>query len=130
MKKMKIVLRIHFIFIRIRILDQPWKKWIRIQIQTWVRIQVMNTSWRNWKGKIKGGISWKLITLALDRDPWKLYLMFLSREIDIKLCLYTKIHIYTYTVLYRNSRFKQIIFSKYATNLKTKISLGDCTQSE
>ena len=34
-------------------------------------------------------------TLALDRDPWKLYLMFLSREIDIKLCqIYTKIHIY------------------------------------
>ena len=38
------------------------------------------------KEKRKGGIGWKLITLALDRDPWKFYLMFLSREIDIKLC--------------------------------------------
>ena len=37
------------------------------------------TAKENWKG-------WKLITLALDPDPWKLYLMFLSREIDIKLC--------------------------------------------
>ena len=33
---------------------------------------------------MKGGIGWKLITLALDRDPWKLYLMFLSREIDLQ----------------------------------------------
>ena len=33
---------------------------------------------------------------------------------------YTKIHIYT--SMYRNSRFKQIIFSKYTTNIKTKIS--------
>ena len=33
--------------------------------------------------------------------------MFLSREIDIKLCqIYTKIHIYT--ILYKNSRIKQI----------------------
>jgi len=45
---------------------------------------------------MKGGIGWKLITLALDLDPWKLYLMFLSREIDIQLCqIYTKINIYT-----------------------------------
>ena len=35
---------------------------------------------------MKGGIGWKLITLALDRGPWKLCLMFLSREIDIQLC--------------------------------------------
>ena len=35
---------------------------------------------------MKGGIDWKLFTSALDRDPWKLDLMFLSREIDIKLC--------------------------------------------
>ena len=35
------------------------------------------------------------LTLALDRDPWKLYLMFLSREIDLQLCqIYTKINIY------------------------------------
>ena len=47
--------------------------------------------------------------------------MFLSRENDIKLCQnYTKIHIYT--ILYTSSRFKQIIFSKYATNLKTSMS--------
>ena len=32
------------------------------------------------------------ITLALDRDPLKLYLMFLSREIDIQLCqIYRKL---------------------------------------
>ena len=32
--------------------------------------------------------------------------MFLSREIDIKLCqIYTKIHIYT--ILYKSSRIKQ-----------------------
>ena len=70
---------------------------------------------------MKGGIGWKLTTLALDHDLWKLYMMFLSREVNIKMCqIYTKIHIYT--ILYRNSRFKQIIFSKSATNLKTKIS--------
>ena len=35
--------------------------------------------------------------------------MFLSREIDIKLChIYTKIYIYK--IMYKNSRFKQIIF--------------------
>ena len=42
---------------------------------------------------MKGGIGWKLIALALDRDPWKLHLMFLFLEIDIKLYqIYTKIH--------------------------------------
>ena len=37
--------------------------------------------------------------------------------------LYEKSYIYInkYTILYKNSRFKQIIFSKYATNLKTII---------
>ena len=70
---------------------------------------------------MKGGIGWKLITLAFERDPWNVYLKFLSREIDIQLCqFYTKIHIYT--ISYRNSKFKQLIFSIYATNLKTKIS--------
>jgi len=34
---------------------------------------------------MKEGIGWKLITLALDHDPWKLYLMFLSRETDLQL---------------------------------------------
>ena len=39
---------------------------------------------------MKGGISGKLITLALDRDLWPM-----SREMDIKLCkIHTKIHIY------------------------------------
>ena len=43
----------------------------------------------------EGGIGWKLITLALVRDPWKSYLMFLSRETDLQLCqIYTKINIY------------------------------------
>ena len=42
---------------------------------------------RDCKGKMKGGTDWKLITLALDRDPWKLYLMFPSREIDKKNCV-------------------------------------------
>jgi len=66
---------------------------------------------------MKGDIGWKLITLALDRDP----MMFLSREIDIQLCkIYTKIDIYT--ILYKSSVFKKIKFSKYATNLKTMIS--------
>ena len=35
---------------------------------------------------MKEGIGCKLIILALDRDPWKFYLMFLSQEIDVKLC--------------------------------------------
>ena len=70
---------------------------------------------------MKGGISWKLITLAFDRYPCEFYLRFLSRDIYIKLCqMYTKIH--KYTISYSFSRFKKIIFSKYATNLKTKIS--------
>ncbi len=44
---------------------------------------------------MKVGIGWKLITLALDRDQRKLYMMFLFREIDLKLCqIYTKIRIY------------------------------------
>ena len=66
---------------------------------------------------MKGGIGWRLITSALDRYPWKFYLTFLSQEIDIKLCqIYMKTHIYTF--LNRNSWFKQIICSKYATNRK------------
>ena len=47
--------------------------------------------------------------------------MFLSRKIDIKLCpKYAKMNIYT--ILYKSNRFKQIIFSKYPTNLKTILS--------
>ena len=45
---------------------------------------------------MKGGVGWKLITLALNRDPWKFYLMFLCRETDLQLCqIYPKINIDT-----------------------------------
>ena len=68
---------------------------------------------------MKGGIGWKLITLALDPDPWKLYLMCLPREIDLQLCqIYTKINIYT--ILYKamglnrsNSANKQPIWKRW-----------------
>ena len=47
--------------------------------------------------------------------------MFLSQEIDIKLCQnYTKTYIYE--IWYKISSIKQIIFNKYATNLKTTLS--------
>ena len=47
--------------------------------------------------------------------------MFLSREIDIKLCQnYTKSYIYQ--ISYKIRSIKQTIFNKYATNLKTTIS--------
>ena len=47
--------------------------------------------------------------------------MFLSKEIDIKLCQnYTKTYIYE--ILYEVRSIKQIIFNKYATNLKMTIS--------
>ena len=43
--------------------------------------------------------------------------MFLSREIDIKLCqIDTKIHLYA--IVYKSCSIKQIIFNKYETNLK------------
>ena len=46
--------------------------------------------------------------------------MFLSREIDIKLCqIYTKTFICK--ILYNICTIKQIIFNKHATNLKTTI---------
>ena len=73
------------------------------------------------KGKMKGGIGWNLSILGVDRDPEEFYLMFMSREIDIKLFkIYTKIYIYK--IWYTNHRFKQIIFSKYVMNLKMTIS--------
>ena len=70
---------------------------------------------------MKGGIGWKLITLAHDHDPWKLYLMFLSQETDLQLCqIYTKINIYIQfcikVVGLKRSN------SADATNLKTMIS--------
>ena len=47
--------------------------------------------------------------------------MFLSREIDIKLCQnYTKSYIYQ--ISYKSCNIKQTIFNNYATNLKTTIS--------
>ena len=47
--------------------------------------------------------------------------MFLSREIDMKLCRnYTNTFICK--ILYKFRNTKQIILNKYATNLKTKIS--------
>ena len=71
--------------------------------------------------KWKGSRGWNLSILGVDKDLWEFYLMFLSLEIDIKLCqIYIKIYIYK--ILYKNSRFKWIIFIKYTTNLKTMIS--------
>ena len=47
--------------------------------------------------------------------------MTLSQEIVIKLCeMDTKTHIYE--IWYMNQSFKQIIFSKYAMNLKITIT--------
>ena len=47
--------------------------------------------------------------------------MFLSREIDIKLCQnYTKTNIYQ--ISYKKCNIKQTLFNNYATNLKTTIS--------
>ena len=67
------------------------------------------------------GIGWNQSILEVDRNPCEFYMMFLSSEIHIKLRqIYTKISIHQ--MLYKTSRFKQIIFSKYATNLKVKIS--------
>ena len=49
--------------------------------------------------------------------------MYLSREIDIKVCqIYTKIHIYIYAILNKSCSIKRMIFNKCATNLKTTIS--------
>ena len=57
---------------------------------------------------MKGGIGWNLRISGVERYLYDIYLMFLSREIDIKLCqIYTKIHIYA--ILYKSCRFKQII---------------------
>jgi len=64
---------------------------------------------------MKGGIGWNLRISDFERY---LYLMFLSREIDIKLCQnYTKTGISQ--ILYKSYSIKQIKFNNYATNLKT-----------
>ena len=54
------------------------------------------STWRDYKGKMKGiYIGLNLWTSGVDRDLYKFYLMFLSSEIDIKLCqIYTKIYIF------------------------------------
>ena len=60
---------------------------------------------------------WNLKILGIDWDLYKFYLMFLSREIDLKLFQnYAKMYIF------KICRIKQIIFNKYATNLKPTIS--------
>ena len=71
--------------------------------------------------KIKGGIGWNLRISGVKWYIQNIYLMFLSREIDIKLCqVYTQIH--RYAILYKSCSIKQIIFNKYETNLKKIIS--------
>ena len=60
------------------------------------------------KGKMKGAETWESQELIYKRE-----LMFLSREIGIKLC-----QNYTKTYICKIRSIKQIIFNKYATNLK------------
>ena len=68
------------------------------------------------KEKLKGVYA-ETCEFQVSNDTYKTDLMFLSREIDIKLCqIYTEIHIYA--ILYKSCRFKQINFRKYETNLK------------
>ena len=55
--------------------------------------------------------------------------MFLSQEINIKLCQnYTKTH--SYKIWYKILSLKQIIFSKCTTNLKTTISQRSLKNSD
>ena len=71
-------------------------------------------------GKITGVYAKNLSILGVYWDPCEFCLMFLSREIDIKLWqIYSKT--YKYKILYNNRRFKHLIFSKYAINLKAMI---------
>ena len=58
------------------------------------------------KGKMKGGIGWSLRTSGVDRDMKEFYLMFLSREIDIKLCQ-NNTKTFVYKVWYKILSFKQ-----------------------
>ena len=70
---------------------------------------------------MKWDLDWNLRNSGVDWDLYEFYLIFLSREIDIKLCQnYTKMYICK--ILYKIRSVKQIIFNKYATNLKTMIS--------
>ena len=71
---------------------------------------------------MKGGIGWNQIISGVKRYLSDNYLMFLSRDIDIKLCQnYAKTFICN-NIVYKICNIKQIIFNKYATNLKTTIS--------
>ena len=57
---------------------------------------------------------YNLSILGVDRDPKDL--MFLSREIYENCVKFIRKCMYIYKMLYKNRRFKQIIFNKYATN--------------
>ena len=80
-----------FLFCRNEQIDLKRWWWISF-IHLWSQIKLSRVQLRfehatkiqsDCEGKIKGDIDWKLIALAFDRDPWKLYPMFLSRQIDI-----------------------------------------------
>ena len=75
------------------------------------------------KVKWKGGLGWNLIILGVDRDSWEFYDL---SDVPVSRNWYKTVsnlcENYIYKILYKNRRFKQIIFSKYATNLKTTIS--------
>ena len=73
-----------------------------------------------------GGTGLNLRISGFERYLAVRHLMFLSREIDIKLCQnYTKKDICQ--ILYKICSIKQIIFINYATNLKTTISHSNRT---
>ena len=70
---------------------------------------------------MKGGISWNLVTQELIQTlASSIWRSCPEKKIKKMGQIYTKIGVYQN--FYKNSRFKQIIFSKYATNLKTTIS--------
>ena len=70
---------------------------------------------------MKGGIGYNLRISGFELYLQDIYLLILSREIDIKLCQnYTKTGICQ--ILYKSCSFKQIIFNNYATILKTILS--------
>ena len=71
---------------------------------------------------MKGGLGWNLSILGVDQNPCEFYLIFLYWEIDKKKTVSNTLKIGVYQILYKIWRFKQIIFSKYANNLKTIIS--------
>ena len=67
------------------------------------------------RGKMNGGISWNLRISGVD---WDIYQLFLSWEIDVKLCQNCFQNIYICRILYKTGSIKHIILKKYATNLK------------